>query len=95
MSVHTFVTYVLDLYNPTEPALKGTFTRLENPGRGRTRSVSLRSDRKRFSPEFSCTRSPGSRGKRKPLLIVIPSDSEESFFDWKILRIESIYSAVE
>jgi hypothetical protein len=45
-------------------------------------------------PGFSCARSPGSRGG-KPLVIVIPSDSEESFFDWKILRIESIYSAVE
>jgi len=26
---------------------------LKNPGRGRTRSVSLRSDSRRFSPDFS------------------------------------------
>ncbi len=30
-----------------------------------TRSVSLRSDRSRSSPEFSCTRSPGSEGDFK------------------------------
>ena len=41
-------------------------------------------------PRISLRSLTGFKGERKTRVIVIPRDSEESFFDWKIHRIESI-----